>query len=382
MTRILHVLTSPRAEGTPRLVLDWLGTAGHEQGVAFLTGEPPDLLDEFRRAANWIRLGRALPRGPRKFPAIVRAARGWVGEFRPDVVIAWPTGFSHWIFLGARAAGGGARLLAHGGNPPGTGWVDRQVMTCLCLWTTALCDGQLVACSRYVQERFQAVPLVPRHRVAFAYNSLRAGTVADRAAAARARRKPGGRFRAIMVATLETHKDHATLLRALAAALAGGADLELALVGAGRLADALRTQADALGLGARVEFLGARRDVPELLGQSDLFVFSTTAQEGWGVAVLEALAAGLPVVASDVPALREALADGRWGRLVSAGDPGALARALADAARTGPETAPVRAARQAYAGSFTPQRMIDAYLAIAGDSPSAAVASSPAVLAL
>ena len=69
-----------------------------------------------------------------------------------------------------------------------------------------------------------------------------------------------------------------------------------------------------------MEFLGSRRDVPALLGQSDVFVFSTTKEEGLGTVLIEALAAGLPVVASDVPACREALEGGKWGALVPAAD--------------------------------------------------------------
>ena len=133
MTRILHVLTSPRAEGTPRLVLDWLTVAQHEQGVAFLQGEPADLLEDFRRTGCWLRTGAAIVPGPRKFVAIARAVHGWVREFEPNVVIAWPTGFSHWIFLGARAAGSRAALLSHGGNPPAAHWFGRYVATWICL---------------------------------------------------------------------------------------------------------------------------------------------------------------------------------------------------------------------------------------------------------
>jgi glycosyltransferase involved in cell wall biosynthesis len=75
-------------------------------------------------------------------------------------------------------------------------------------------------------------------------------------------------------------------------------------------------------------FWGRREDIPELLGRMDVYAFSTTRDEGFGIALIEAMAAGLPVVASDVPACREVLAEGEAGRLVPAGDPDALASAL------------------------------------------------------
>jgi glycosyltransferase involved in cell wall biosynthesis len=369
MTRILHVLTSPRAEGTPRLVLDWLSVDRCEQGVAFLSDEPADLIGDFRRTGCWLRAGRTLVPGPRKFFEIARAAHGWVREFRPDVVIAWPTGFSHWIFLGARAAGSRAALLSHGGNPPATNWFGRYVATWICLWITAACDGRLVACSRYVQRQFCKIPLVPGSIVGFAYNSLRAEAIARRAEAARATRGANEPFRAIMVATLESHKDHATLIRAARLLEDRGVELEILLVGAGGLEQELKTLATALGVNGTVKFLGARRDVPELLGQSDLFVFSTTTQEGRPGVILEALAASLPIVATDVEPLREVLENGRWGKLVPPADPAALAEVLSESARTRISGAELRETRRAFATAFTPERMLGDYLREAALEP-------------
>lgn len=361
MTRILHVLTSPRAEGTPRLVLDWLGVEGHEQGVVFLTGEPADLLGDFCQTDCWLRVGHTLVPGPRKFAAIVAQAREWVREFQPDVVIAWPTGFSHWIFLGARLAGSSAALLSHGGNPPAQNWFGRYVATWVCLWITAACGGRLVACSRYVQRCFRDIPLVPAGVVGFAYNSLRAEAIALRAETARTTRPAGEPFRIIMVATLEAHKDHATLLRAAGALAARCQDWEIVLAGAGSLARDLEQLAVQLGVSKRVHFLGSRSDVPELLGRSDLFVLATTPNEGRPGVILEALAAGLPIVASDVEPLREVLEGGRWGRLVPAGDPSALAAVLADTIARH-VTAAEAPQRRAFATAFTPQRMLVDYL--------------------
>jgi glycosyltransferase involved in cell wall biosynthesis len=83
----------------------------------------------------------------------------------------------------------------------------------------------------------------------------------------------------------------------------------------------------ARGLSDRVELLGAQGTVAELLARSGVFVLSSRS-EGFPVSILEAMAAGLPVVATDVGGIAEAVVDGETGILVPAADPQALAGAL------------------------------------------------------
>jgi len=82
------------------------------------------------------------------------------------------------------------------------------------------------------------------------------------------------------------------------------------------------------GLGSPVELLGHREDVPEILAAADVFAFPSL-WEGLGGALIEAMALGLPIVASDVPAIREVVDEGANARLVPPADPPALAEALA-----------------------------------------------------
>jgi glycosyltransferase involved in cell wall biosynthesis len=85
---------------------------------------------------------------------------------------------------------------------------------------------------------------------------------------------------------------------------------------------------EGLNLGDRLRFLGNRDDVPELLAAADVFAFPSV-YEGLGGAVIEAMAMGLPIVASDLPALREVVEDGRNAILVPPASGSALAGALA-----------------------------------------------------
>jgi glycosyltransferase involved in cell wall biosynthesis len=361
MPRILHVLGTPRAEGTPRLVLDWLTVKGPEQAVLFLSPRPDDLLEDFQRTGVKVAVADTLGPGPLKALRMFRAARRQARAFCPDVVISWPVGFSPWVFMGVRAAGNRALLLSHCGNPPKANSLFHLLMTWLCAWTTAALGGRMIACSRYIQRLFLRIPLVPSSVVACVYNCVRSQEVGRRAAAARGRTE-SRRFRAIMVATLEGHKDHATLIRAAQILQDRGTGIEILLVGEGTLRPSLERLADELGVGNTVTFLGARSDVPELLGRSDVFVLSTTPEEGRPGVILEALAAGLPIIASDVEPLREVLEDGRWGILVPAGDPQALASELFAATQAGPcDRSRIREA-QAHALGFSPERMMAEYL--------------------
>lgn len=149
---------------------------------------------------------------------------------------------------------------------------------------------------------------------------------AHRALAALLGFAPGARMAGI-VGRLNAVKDHAGLLQAFARVSAVLPDAALVVVGDGPLRAELEALAARLGIAPRVRFLGDRSDVHRLLPGLDAFVLSSRS-EGYSMALLEASAAGLPIVATDVGGNGEIVAHGRTGLLVPAGDPAALAGAL------------------------------------------------------
>jgi glycosyltransferase involved in cell wall biosynthesis len=101
----------------------------------------------------------------------------------------------------------------------------------------------------------------------------------------------------------------------------------LVLAGDGPLLDAVRRQASVTPVGARILFPGYATDVPGLLPAFDVFV-SSSSSEGMGIAIVEAMAARLPVVATGVGGVPEVVVDGETGSLVQAGDAEAMAEAM------------------------------------------------------
>jgi glycosyltransferase involved in cell wall biosynthesis len=140
-------------------------------------------------------------------------------------------------------------------------------------------------------------------------------------------RAPGGGspVQIVSVGRLAAPKDFPTLVAAVAQLPKGRAHLRI--FGDGPLRDELEAQTHALGIDAAVEFAGEVPDVRPHLVDADVFVLSSLS-EGMPVSILEAMAAGLPVVASAVPGLDEVVVDGSTGFLTPPRDAAALAARL------------------------------------------------------
>jgi len=167
------------------------------------------------------------------------------------------------------------------------------------------------------------------------------------------------------VARFHPVKDQATLLEAFALVAARLPDVDLLLVGDGPLRPDLERQTASLGIVDRVRFMGVRRDVPAVLAATDVFCLPSVS-EAASLTLMEAMAAGLPVVVSDVGGNPEIVRAEREGLLVPRRDPEALAGALARMLQT-PELAArcgragaIRA-REVYRLDRTIQRYADIY---------------------
>jgi glycosyltransferase involved in cell wall biosynthesis len=180
-----------------------------------------------------------------------------------------------------------------------------------------------VAVSAGLARRLGQTPLFPRGKIHVIRNAVQAAPFEEAAQAAPRPQREGGPAVALTLARLARHKDLPTLLRAAALV----PEARFLIAGEGPERPALEAQLDSLGLRERVTLLGHRDDVPQLLARCDLFVLSSL-YEGLPVSILEAMAAGKPVVATAIGGIDEAVADGKTGLLVPTGDPVALSGAI------------------------------------------------------
>lgn len=168
----------------------------------------------------------------------------------------------------------------------------------------------------------------------------------------------------IVVATLKEQKGHAYLIEALRSLSPKYPRLRAIFVGDGDLRRSLMRQIRQAHLERCIQMLGNRQDVAALLAASDLFVLPSL-WEGLSVALLEAQASGLPVVATEVSGTRQVIVPGETGVIVAPGDSGALAEAIEQVI-----TDPVKARKLGQAGrtrvqeDFTARKQADQHCAL------------------
>jgi glycosyltransferase involved in cell wall biosynthesis len=181
---------------------------------------------------------------------------------------------------------------------------------------------------------------VPARKVSVVYNGLDPARVRPAADFSRAEALSGlglptdeGRRFVTLVANLRhAVKDHPTFLRAAQRVREQVPEAAFVLAGEGGLEASLRALASELGIAEAVFFTGRCTQVGELLAASDVCVLSSTA-EGFSNSILEYMAAGRPVVATDVGGAREAVVEGETGYLVPAGDDYGMAERITDLMR-------------------------------------------------
>jgi glycosyltransferase involved in cell wall biosynthesis len=201
-------------------------------------------------------------------------------------------------------------------------------------------------------DRFAVVPL------GFDLSALEALDDPAREAARAALDIPPGALVVTTVGRLTAIKNHALFLEG-ARRIAQRSPHALFLVaGGGELQGDLERQAAALGIAGRVRFLGWRRDLATIYGATDVFAL-TSRNEGTPVALIEAMAAGVPGVSTDVGGVPDVVRDPSLGRLVAPDDPEALAAAVLDLSSSGERRRQIgQQARVSVVGRYDLRRLV------------------------
>jgi glycosyltransferase involved in cell wall biosynthesis len=317
--RIVHLISTPSGFGGAEAVMVALLQGGAQRGWEQTVLNPfaDSAVEELaRRCAEF---GYETP--PRShsrvldLPTSLRWAHRRLDELQPDVLQVY---LVHALVLAAALprSPGTVRILSHqhGMHFRASG---RRVAARLDRIAGRRFD-HVVACSEAVRDFLLREYRYPPGRVSCIRNGW-SGTPL------KLRQDPQATI--ICTANFRAQKGHLVLIEALATVAKQVPEARLVLLGDGPEMLAVRQRVDERGLAGRVEFPGPQADVWPWLAKAQVFALASH-YEPLGIAVLEAMAAGLPVVASDVDGIRELVRPGETGELVPAGDSRAMAEAL------------------------------------------------------
>lgn len=357
--RVVQVVLSLSPGGTERLVIDLVRRTRPrcESLVCCLDDEGAWADDLVREGVPVVALNR--PAGFR--PSLGLHIASQVRKHRATIVHCHH--YSPFVYGRIAAALTGAALVftEHGRLSDHAPSAKRRLVN---PWLGRL-GGDLFAVSHDLRAHMIAEGF-PAARVGVIHNGIDPGPEPSADARARATRAldlPADALTIAAAGRLDAVKDFANLLAAFGELGRSEPAARLVIFGDGPERNALSSRAMALGISARVTFTGYRDDVRDLLPAADVFVNSSIS-EGISLTILEAMAASLPVVATEVGGTPEVVVPGRTGLLVPARDPIRLAGAIAElAADRGRGRTWGAAGRERVLQHFTIDRMVADYVA-------------------
>jgi len=357
MPRIAQLIESDGPGGAERVVVDLaLGLqASGSRSVVFLPADGEGWLARQLEgsgvAIEYFRLDR---------PVSPACARSLAAAFRRHrIAIAHSHEFSMAVYgaLASWLAGGQHVITMHGSR-----YYARRLQRRAALRAALALSGGTVAVSKQLADEISHDLLVPRSHIATISNGVR-HVPADGTPIRDQLRLGAGDRLLVSVGNLYAVKGHVHLIDALALLADRHPAVHLAICGRGDLESALLARARELRL-PNVHLLGLRADVAAVLAAADVFVLPSLS-EGLPLALLEAMFAGCPIVASDVGEVAAALGHGEAGALVEAGNPAALAASL-DSLLSDPARARVlgERARMRAAAEYDVSHMVRCYRSI------------------
>ena len=227
---------------------------------------------------------------------------------------------------------------------------------------TSFCVDAFVAVSSYINDLALKTLKVKRIEVIYNYPEIAYSTLElngiDKSCVKR-QLGADGAFIVFNCGNLRPQKGHRYLISAMAEVVKNVPNAKLLIAGSGPLLSELKEQIGKLNLEGSVSLLGRRDDIMNILCVSDLFVFPSL-EEGQGLALIEAMAAGLPCVASNIGPIPEIIPNAEAGILVKPGDPDGLAGAIFELYSDRNKAKAMAAAGKRYAmGKFNARSSVD-----------------------
>jgi glycosyltransferase involved in cell wall biosynthesis len=317
--KIAYIVTRADPIGGVQIHIKDLAAAAQSEGhdVTVLAGGTGPFIDLLRAQGTPTVVLRHLtvPIKPLEDFRAYREMRAILSDLRPDLIALHSAKASVLGRLAARSLRIPTILTAHGwtftpGFPRLQGAVYRRIERLVGPLTK-----RIIAVSEFDRRLALEAGIAGAERIVTVHNGIPDVPPQFRADPSR------GPARLVMLARFSPQKDHATLLNALA----GLQHLawELDLIGDGPLIGQVKSLAASLKLDGRIRFLGQRMDVESLLARAQISILATN-WEGFPLSILESMRAGLPVIASSVGGVEEAILEGETGYLVPRGDVSAL----------------------------------------------------------
>lgn len=309
---VVHVAGQLEYGGLEKLLVEFARHADrHRFALHFVS-----LADPGPVAADLAALGwpvTALGLGPGIHPTAVPRLTRLFGSTGAAVVHTHNT--RALLYAGPAARLAGVRRLVHSrhGQSFGKGTRDRWLRRV----GSQLADR--VVCVSHDARRLAMAEGIPAGRLRTVWNGIDASRFGSA--------DPAGPGPVVAVGRLSPEKDYPTLVRAVALVARDAPDFRLQLAGGGACEGEIRDLVRSLGVEHVISLLGPVKDIPRLMASGSMFALSSLT-EGISLTILEAMAAGLPVVATAVGGNPEVVADGVTGLLVPAADPRQLADAL------------------------------------------------------
>lgn len=328
--KLLIAINSLRAEGTPVLILEmsrWWKANGIQPIIVTLYSTPQDLETEFQSLDVPVYSLNLPKSGYGRYLQMTREIYNYSKKMQVDAFLSMPLGWHSFMAYGAYFAGI-RNIAAHVGTYP-VYWTESFYKFYLQVQLGRPVVKQLICCSDYVRQGVIQHFSVNQSETIKVYNGCPVEKIHECASRNRKIRKETI-WKIGMVASLETSKDQPNLIRAarLLKERNQSISFEVQLIGGGSQFHAYQALIKTEQVEDCVKLLGTRRNIYELLGQMDIFVFSVKPEEGLGVALIEAMCAEVSIIATSVPATREVLEEGKLGILIPPKDPEALAQAI------------------------------------------------------